>query len=88
MRRDASGKRITTGALVRVVGIPDLSGMVGRARANTAAVFQHIRGRCKRVSGFDKRGYVELSFQIRSGRLAGRHFVGIEPNLVLVQANA
>jgi len=87
--KDASGKRIRKGALVRVVGMPDLSGIRSPgAQRQVRAVFRHIQGRCKKVRGFSRYGYLELFFRIRSGRNAGRHGVEIEPHLVLVQRGA
>ena len=86
--RDAARRRIRVGSIVRVIGVPSLAGMSPRAKSEVGAVFEHIRGQCKRVAGVDERGNIELSFFIRRGKLAGRHSVAIAPNLVLVQTNA
>ena len=82
---DARGQAIRKGDRVRIVGLPDLSGMKPARRAETEPVFQHIRGACKRVRGFDQSGHVELTFGIRHGRHAGYHAVWIEPWLLFVQ---
>ena len=83
--KDARGRRLRKGDRVRVVGVPELVGMSGRARAESAPVFAHIRGTCKRVAGFDQYGLAELSFKIRLPPMAGLHCVSIEPNLLLLQ---
>jgi hypothetical protein len=82
---DISGKLIRLGAVVRIVGIPDVTSMPAATRAETEPVFRHLLGKCKRVVGIDKRGFVELDFRIRRGRHAGLHSVGIEPHLLRVQ---
>jgi hypothetical protein len=82
---DARGQRIRIGDLVRVVGMPDLSTMHKSARRNSKPVFLHLRGTRKRVQGFDRNGFAELFFRIRSGRHAGLHGVLIEPALLLRQ---
>jgi len=82
---DANGKRINKGDLVRIVDMPDLSGMDVKGRRLCEPVFQHIRGKCKRVVDFDDFGCAELFFTIRSGRRRGMHSVAIEPSLLLRQ---
>jgi hypothetical protein len=81
---DRSGRRIRPGARVRVVGIPNLRGMGHSQRLDTEAVFRHIFRTYRRVTGFDSRGYAELTFRIRRGKYKGLHIVGIEPSLLLV----
>jgi hypothetical protein len=49
------------------------------------AVFLHIKGQVKKVRGFSRYGFVEISFKIRSGRLAGWHAIEIEPKLLMAQ---
>jgi hypothetical protein len=65
--------------------MPDLSTMDRDGCAATEAVFLHIRGTCKRVDGFNRYGFAELCFKIRTGSLAGWHSVAIEPSLLLLQ---
>jgi hypothetical protein len=82
--KDARGRRIRKGARVRIVGVPDLSGIRDpRARRSVEAVFRHIKG--KKVRGFSRHGFAEIFFKIRSGRLAGWHGIEIAPNLLLAQ---
>ena len=83
---DARGKRIRKDGRVRVVGVPDLSGIRNAAaRRETTSVFKHVRGRVLKVRGFDQYGLAELFFRIRAGRNAGWHGIAIEPHLLLVQ---
>jgi hypothetical protein len=82
---DARGRKIRTGAMVRVVGLPDLGSMHPQARRESGPVFRHLRGTCKRVRGFDQYGFVELQFRILRGRHSGWHSVAIEPHLLRVQ---
>lgn len=83
---DARGRQILAGSRVRVVGVPDLTGMQQRERRKSEAVFRHIMGTCKRVSGFDQYGCAEIFFAIRSGASRGLHSVALEPFLLLVQS--
>jgi len=84
--RDLQGRRLRKGSRVRIVGVPDLSGIRhARARQKVEAVFLHIKGQVRRVRGFSRYGFVEISFKIRSGRLAAWHAIEIEPKLLLAQ---
>ena len=82
---DARGRTIRVGDIVRVRDVPDLSDMAPKYRAETQAVFAHVRGTRKRVKGFGEYGHVHLMFEILRGPHAGWHGVWIEPNLLLVQ---
>lgn len=82
---DARGRRIRTGDLVRVVAMPCLETLSAQAQAETEPVFRHLLGQCKRIQEFNRYGFAELVFRIRSGRLAGYHTVAIEPQLLLLQ---
>jgi hypothetical protein len=79
---DVDGKRIKVGDSVRIVGVPDLSGMTAECRAESLPVFEHLVGTYKRVREFDELGCAWLSFSIRKGPYAGYHSVGIEPYLL------
>jgi hypothetical protein len=81
-RKDVSGQRLKVGDVVRVIGIPDLSGMSAECRAESLPVFEHLVGRYKRVQEFDEFGFAWLRFKIRKGPQAGYHWVGIEPYLL------
>ena len=85
---DARGRRVLAGSRVRVVGVPDLTGMKQPHRRNSEAVFRHILGACKRVSSFDQYGCAEIFFTIRRGPSKGLHSVALEPFLLLVQCTS
>ena len=80
--KDVDGQTVRKGDVVRVLGIPDLSGMRDRYRRETEAVFRHILGTKKKVEGFDHLGCAILVFGITSGPHAGSHSVAIEPHLI------
>ena len=84
-RKDASGERVRVGDSVRIVGVPDLSGMSPECLAESLPVFRHLVGKYKRVVEFDEHGQAWLSFRIRGGPHAGLHSVGIEPWLLRVR---
>jgi hypothetical protein len=80
--KDVDGRTVRKGDIVRVLGIPDLSGMRDPYRAETHAVFKHIIGTRRKVYGFDQFGCAILVFGIRHGARAGSHSVAIEPHLI------
>ena len=80
--KDADGQTVRKGDVVRVLGIPDLSGMRDPYRRETEAVFKHILGTRKKVEDFDQFGCAILVFGIASGPHAGSHSVAIEPHLI------
>ncbi len=81
-RKDVAGVRLCVGDTIRVVGVPELTGMSPECLAESLPVFRHLVGRYKRVIEFDEHGLAWLSFRILKGPHAGRHFVGIEPWLL------
>jgi hypothetical protein len=85
LRRDATGRPIRVGDIVRIIGIPDLSGMSPGPRRESQRVFRHLVGKYKRVAEFDRFGHAGLWFRIQSGRDAGIHFVVLEPHLLRVR---
>jgi hypothetical protein len=84
-RRDITGKTIKVGDTVRVIGVPDLSGMSAECRAESLPVFRHLVGKYKQVEEFDEYGQAWLRFTIRKGPHSGWHSVGIEPYLLRVR---
>lgn len=82
---DAAGRRIEVGDRVRVLGVPDLSGMSPARAAESRPVFEPIVGSSRRVCGFGRLGHVERMVRIRAGPHAGLHVVEIEPGLVRVR---
>ena len=83
--RDANGEAIRIGDMVRVVGVPDLSGMSLECRAESLPVFEHLVGKYKQVQEFDEFGHAWLRFKILKGPHSGFHSVGIEPYLLKVR---
>ena len=85
--KDARGRVIRKGSRVRIVGMPDLSGIRDpRARRHVERVFQHLQGQVKKVRGFSRYGFAEIFFKIRRrGPLGGWHGIEIEPKLLLAQ---
>jgi hypothetical protein len=80
--KDVDGRTVRQGDVVRVLGIPDLTGMRDPYRRETEAVFKHITGTRRMVYGFDQFGCAILVFGIKVGPRAGRHSVSIEPHLI------
>ena len=67
---------------MRIVGMPDLSGMPAGPREETVAVFAFLRGKYKRIASFNQFGHAQLNFSISAGPLKGWHGVAIEPRLL------
>jgi len=80
--RDVSGARLKIGDIVRVLGVPDLSGMHVDRQAESLPVFQHLVGKYKKIDEFDEFGLVWLSFRIHKVGGSEYHSVGIEPHLL------
>ena len=85
MSVDREGQPINIGDIVRIVGVPDLSGMAPSVRGESIAVFNHLVGLYKRVDELDDYGNAWLRFRILKGPNRGWHSVGIEPFLLRVQ---
>jgi hypothetical protein len=81
-RTDVTGAVLTVGDQVRVVGIPDLSGMHPEAQAESVPVFRHLVGRYYRIREFDEYGHAWLWLRIRGGEHVGYHGVAVEPCLL------
>lgn len=80
---DRNGRPIRVGDLVRIIGVPDLSGMSPDGIAECLPAFEYLVGKYKRVAAFDEYGCAEFSFRMRqpNGERSG-HFVWIEPFLL------
>jgi hypothetical protein len=85
---DASGNRVRAGDMVRVIGVPDLSGMDPICEKETRLVFEHLIGKYKRIQDFDESGCAHLSFRILKGQSKGRHSLWVEPFLLKVKQSA
>ena len=84
--KDAEGKKINIGNVVRITGCPKLSRMNKKGQRECLPIFQYLVGKYKKVSGFDQYHCLEIWFNIRDGKYKGRHWVAIEPNLVKVKS--
>ena len=80
--RDRDGRRLKVGDVVRVVGVPELTGMSEATRRDCLPVFRHLVGTYRTINAFDELGFAELSFEIRSGKHRGMHWVTLEPYLL------
>ena len=76
--RDRKGNAARSGDHVRVLAVPDLTGMSSPYREQTEGVFRHIKGTVKRVRSVDEYGNAILVSFIRAGQHAGYHSVAIE----------
>jgi hypothetical protein len=77
---DVAGAPLQVGEIVRVIGVPDLSGMSSHAQHESRPVFEHLVGKYKSIRGFNEFGMLELSFVIRGKPI--QHTVWLEPYLV------
>jgi hypothetical protein len=80
--KDAFGNIIRAGDVVRIIGVPDLTGMSPAGLRSSRPVFRHILGTYRKVRGFDRYGFAEIFLRIRRGPHAGWHGVVIEPYLL------
>jgi len=81
-KADVREQRLREGDVVRIVGVPDLSGMSRVARRESEPVFAYLVGKYKRIGAFDQFGCAELNFLIRNGPHRGYHTVWVEPFLL------
>ena len=86
-RKDVTGKPIKIGDIVRIIGVPDLSGMSADCRAESEPVFLHLVGTYKQVEEFDEFGHAWVRFRIRSGPHSGSHSVAIEHYLLRIRVS-
>lgn len=82
---DRNGNTIRVGDIVRIVGVPDLSGMPKDGIAESLPVFQYLVGKYKRIRGFDEYGCAEFScIMHHTNGDRGWHSVCVEPFLLHV----
>lgn len=83
---DVNGHNLQMGDIVRIIGVPDLSGMSVEGRRESEPVFQYLLGKYKRIVGFDTpegmEPLVELEFRMKENDGWHTHWVWIEPALV------
>ena len=80
--KDANGQEIIIGDIVRICGVPDLTGMAPDALRESAPVFEYLVGKRKRVVGVDEIGNAWFEFRFRLGNKTTTPRVGIEPFLL------
>jgi hypothetical protein len=79
---DRDGARLRKGDVVRIIGVPDLSGMGADCIAESRPVFEYLVHKYKKIRGFDELGCAEIEFRIpQEGSHCG-HTVWIEPFLL------
>lgn len=84
---DCAGRALRAGDVVRIIGIPDLSDMAVRPRNETRRVFEYLKGKYKRIKGFNLYGHAEIEFRIFKATPRNIHTVWIEPWLVRKKLN-
>lgn len=80
---DRNGVPIKVGDIVRIVGVPDLTGMPPGGISESLPVFEYLVGKCKRVHSFNEFGCAELSFAMQNANgERSYHSVWVEPYLL------
>jgi hypothetical protein len=80
--KDSKGNKLNIGDKVRILALPDLTGMSPDALAETLPVFQRALGTYRRISAFSRHGLIELIIRIKATNGWDTHFIFIEPGLV------
>ena len=80
--KDSNGQEITIGDIVRICGVPDLTGMSPDTLRESTLVFEYLVGQRKRIIGVDEIGNAQFEFRLRQGNKTTIHRVGIEPFLL------
>jgi hypothetical protein len=80
--KDATGKRLRVGDMVRICGVPDLAPMTTRCRRESEPVFRYLVGKRKRISRIDELGNARIEFRMKSAGKTTYHEIGIEPQLL------
>jgi len=79
---DSHGTPLVCGDTVRIIGMPDLSAMPEETRMETGFVFGYLKGKYKKIRGFDEYGHAEIEFRIPAEGRISSHTVWIEPYLL------
>ena len=84
--RDADGNVLAVGDIVRIIGVPDLSGMAPDSLQESLPVFEYLVGKYKKIIGFNETGGVppnaEFVFRMKVGESWESHWVCIEPDFL------
>jgi hypothetical protein len=82
---DCDGSALQAGDEVLILGVPDLSGMSAECRAESQPVFEHLKGKKKRILAFDEYGHAEIEFRFPENAKSVGHTVWLEPYLLKKQ---
>jgi hypothetical protein len=80
--KDALGRILKVGDVVRVIGVPDLKSMAKSGLYESLPAFRHLVGTYRRIQMFDEHGLAQINFLVRRGPIAAWHGVAIEPFLL------
>lgn len=80
--KDCKGNKLNIGDKVRILALPDLTGMTPDALADTLPVFKRALGTYRRIHAFSRHGLIELKLRIKETNGWGTHYIFIEPRLV------
>jgi hypothetical protein len=80
--KDSKGNKLKVGDKVRILALPDLTGMSPDARSETLPVFKRALGTYRRIEGFSSQGLIELIIRIKITNGWSTDFIFIEPRLV------
>ena len=69
---------------MRIIGVPDLSGIDPESLKEVQPAFEYLVGKYKKVYGFDEYGHVEFVFKVLKWN-DGIHTVWIEPYLLKIK---
>ncbi len=81
-RSDCEKRPLEIGDIVKVCGIPDLSGIYKEGRDKTTRVFKYAMGRDFEIEGLDDWNCAELHFYIPLGPSEGWQGIVVEPFLL------
>ena len=80
--KDSKGNKLKVGDKVRILALPELTGMTPDSLAETLPVFKRAIGTYRRIHAFSRHGLIELKLRIKETNGWGTHFIFIEPSLV------
>jgi hypothetical protein len=84
--KDTDGYELVVGDIVRIIGVPDLSGMAPGCLEESLSLFEYLVGKYKKIIGFNTTGgvppHAEFDFRMKVGDSWESHWVCIEPELL------
>ena len=80
---DIKGNKLKVDDIVKIIGIPNLTGMSKECKNETLSIFEYVFGKTKKITAIDEHNeLIELSFRILKGKSKGFHSIYIEPFLL------